>query len=295
MTLQQIHKTMVFCMLAKIGSIRIVADKLNMHRSSILRSINALEDDLNTKLITMEGREPILTSAGKQFFAQFSDTVDLIQEAYDSAQFLVRDAFSDAPVVRVVMPSLVGDAYFDSLDSTSKDFHVKFSHYNYLEVMKHPERILDQASRMDIGIFPADCLDPYLEPHYEKVHSFSVTYSLMGTPDFIGVHRIDQKNFRQYIFSVTEDMLYSSPVLKGIAPVYEVENVGMLLKAYAKSGGLIFCPESAVRERLRSGELMRILPKFDYRFEHVIYRKAELEENRKAISDQLIERLIATL
>ncbi|MHB2267143.1 LysR family transcriptional regulator [Aliihoeflea sp. PC F10.4] len=76
----------VFCAAVQEGSLSAAGRYLGLSTASVSRLINALEDDLGTRLLNRTSRALTLTEAGQSYFPQAENILQQVGEAADSAR-----------------------------------------------------------------------------------------------------------------------------------------------------------------------------------------------------------------
>ena len=84
--LPSVNALLAFEAVARLGSATLAAQELSLTQSAISRQLKTLEAQLNVALLDRQGRQLVLTEAGKSYVIQVRDVLNRLAQASITAR-----------------------------------------------------------------------------------------------------------------------------------------------------------------------------------------------------------------
>lgn len=291
MNLAQMQKIMVFCLWAKSRSTTVVCRLLDVHRSSVLRAIRGLENELNVKLVDTAGPHLMkLTPAGELLYKRYANSVDVITHLQQPKDFsFLKEA---KPVLNLVLPINGVHYYIESDAVAPKDFTLDLVSFNYEEIIVSPYLLMDKLSRAHLALLPLDLHSPYLNDNFKSVGSVDFSYRLYTYKDYLEAHSITAENYRDHVFCVTPYNYKRLSLMKGSDPIYIVENQHLLGLAHQKARGVILSTSYSISARHDCDQLVNILSEITHEHPHGLFIRQNLNDKFRHLANQMLKTLL---
>ncbi|EBV2191032.1 LysR family transcriptional regulator [Salmonella enterica] len=262
--LQQIE---ILMLIVKNGSFRKAAKELNLSPPSLTSAMNSLEDKLGVRLLNRSTRSLSLTVVGEKFLQDVTPVFNDYRRVIDSI-----NSYKEKPegIIRINMPRIVVDLFF-------QNYFVKFK-TEYpditLALFTTDKKVNIIDSGFDVGIrymkdVPKDMI---AIPFGHKLALIPV-----ASPDFINESGIpltpkDLVGFRcinrcfpsgelyRWEFVDTQGSIIEIPVKGDLI----VDSDSAMIQAAESGLGIAFVYEHLVREQLKMGSLIHLLPNYNY-------------------------------
>jgi DNA-binding transcriptional LysR family regulator len=250
----------VFYCVAKHGSLTRTAKLLNVSQPGLSRSIEALEQDLGTKLFFRQPRGLILTTDGKALFAHVSRAMDEL----DAGERLVRHEISSTLTV-MMMRGFADGFFMDHVPSFMRQ-HPQL-HLNIL--CREPPYDL-RAGHADAAILPDDTFLPanaglvrrYLMTMHVRLWASAKYLAEFGVPKTssdLDHHRlIGYADAHNMIPAADIDWLMTAGASTRRRPYLVVNSNYCLAEAARNNMGIVALAEET--RFLRDTDLIRVLP-----------------------------------
>ncbi|WP_338563703.1 LysR family transcriptional regulator [Erwinia sp. E_sp_B04_7] len=243
----------------RLKSVRGAADYLNVAPSAVSRQISQLELELNSQLIERHRRGVRPTEAGDRVLAFYQHHLGEQELLIDSLQAL-RGLQSGS------LTLAIGEGYIESISGILSDFSAHYPAIRInIEICGSNDVIrLIVEDEAHIGILYNPSRDTKLRTHQSYTHPLCV----ITNPEHplalqakaveiqsLGEHRLAltrvSHGIRQIVSRVEEDTGIT------LEPAVVCNNL-LLLKNYAKEGGVSLLPDFMVRDEVRAGSLVAI-------------------------------------
>lgn len=294
MNLQQMHKIMVFCVWAQSKSVLVTSDLLGVHRSSITRTIQSLENELNMKLVDGVGRLGMrLTPNGKALYQRYAKSIEVVKCLQQDAV----DSFSSGSrkILNVMLPITPTIGYIQRNSQVISNYGINFMSFNYAEVLLSPILLMEKLIQAHIVALPLEVASPYLNEHFSLIEKIEVYYQLYVDKHYLKTHNITVENYQEHIFCLAAYHHKALDIVMKVSPMYIVENEHLLNMIHHKVGGVIVSGNYAIQERLERGELVEILPEISHHQSHGLFVRSDLNPELSELSNQFISDFSSSL
>lgn len=260
--MDKIHAMKLFLRVADRESFSLAAQALSLPKASVSRQIQALEEALGVRLLHRTTRQVTLTQEGIIYYERAKDLLSNIDEL---DRLFQPDAASVSGQVRVDMPGWIARSLV--LPALS----------GFLQ--QYPGIAIDLSSsdrRVDVVREDVDCairLGPQEESGMTRRPAGSLTRVNCASPDYLTrfgypqtpaclvdhalIHYADTRSARPEGFAILEEGRNRWVPAGGMLTVNNTENY---LAACLAGLGIIQTPRASVKEALRSGRLVEVLP-----------------------------------
>lgn len=249
-----------FMAVVRCGSFSEAARDLGVVPSMVAKRISSLEKHLKTRLFERTTRKVNLTEAGEKFHAKSVDVVSDLQELLDTVE---RDDGKLEGHIRLMAPTTLGIQRLGPLLN---------------EFLAHNPRITIEIALVDRSTNPVeggfDLAISGRLASYEGVVDLPlrpVQPTLCATPQYMAAHAEiehprDLANHACLVFSATGSVWHFQST-RGVISVevharLQADDNMTLLDATLRSLGVSILPNYVVKEHLRTGALVALLPKF---------------------------------
>lgn len=248
-----------FVYVVHFGSFNKAAEALFLSQPSISARIRSLENDLDTVLLTRDGRKSNLTEAGKNFLPYAEKIINQYQEAlYTLNQQLyipdqVRIACANSVssyLIPEILPQLRGK--FTDLTVKIKSYHSeevvskvlnKEVDFGIIREISHPKITSTTILKSHVGL--------YASPN----HSIVRKKGSISIKELIN-HQIIFYDHNSPDWLLISRLLESSNLQKKMIVV--IDNMEAAKRLVKKNMGLCFLPEHAVQEEVANGSLVQV-------------------------------------
>lgn len=250
----------IFVNVVKEGSFSKAAKLLKLPPSSVSRAVAKLEADLGTKLLTRTTRSLVLTQSGHEFYDECSPAITSIEEAYKNilgkdqevsglVKITTPEDFGTSIITPVLSklsleyPLLNFEVLFtdDVVDITKEGFDIAVR----MGKRKDSSLMLKQAGEMNLIIVANK---KYLE---SKKH--------IKTPEDLNGHTCISHSWSKHW------VLQSNNKIKKVAikPKISGNHMTTILSFALDGCGIALVPEFLCKKFITTGELIRVLPKWN--------------------------------
>ncbi|WP_105903458.1 LysR family transcriptional regulator [Vibrio gangliei] len=253
-----------FVAVARTESFTQAAEQLNVPKSAISSSISQLESHLKTRLLNRSTRRVNLTEAGERYLPrciQLLEELDILEEAFQtenqSLSGMIRIDMPSRFLSTIVMPRL--SEWFELHPHTQ--IHVLGADHRIDPIKERVDCVI-RAGKLDNNDLIAKPLG-----QMEMVNCASPDYlARYGTPtrlDDLSQHFIvdytpNQRQNNSEFEYFNQEAEHTIPV----PSVISVSTTDAYLSAALHGLGIIQLPKNGVKEYLRNGELVEVLPEF---------------------------------
>ncbi|MED7788162.1 LysR family transcriptional regulator [Francisella sp. 19X1-34] len=290
----------VFQLLAKTNSFTKTAQILNLANSSVSRTIQQLEQELNIELVQRSTRHIKLTNAGVIFLEEINAILNQID---NTKKTLLENSNSASGVVKITSPEYFAHQYIAPL---IKDFNELYP--NIKIIIDCTSKWLNlETSNYDIFIRAGKIHDS----NFLVKRLFSYDYNLVASPKYIEKHPeiINAEQLKQHNLLVLQlNSAYHTWLLKyndietRLNPSeysnLESNSTELILKAILNGTGVSLLPKPLVEPYIESGQLVSLLNKYKVTANHfqnnmyLLYNKQSLFlKKNKIVIDYLYEKL----
>ncbi|GKT11474.1 MAG: hypothetical protein ISEC1_P0438 [Thiomicrorhabdus sp.] len=252
MDLNQIY---YFITVVECGSYTKAAQRLSIPKSTLSRHIQALEDNVQVRLLNRSTRKLSLTKAGESFFNKSLPQVTHLQNIYADISQYHKDVTGH---LRVTMPTEVGTCFLNKVLPKFLAQHPKIK--LELDFSTSNQNLIEQGFDLAIRIGKLE------DSSYIAKRIASPKLSLYASPDYLlskgTLNSLDEINQHHHII-----MGFSKGYLhiKGQEPVlrqnYQLSTNSMTFnKMMCMEGhGIAFLPDALCESGLQSGRLVKVL------------------------------------
>jgi DNA-binding transcriptional LysR family regulator len=283
-----------FLEVARLGSIRLAADRLHVSPSAISRQLVKLERDLDGKLVERHASGVKLTEAGEaaaKHFAEIFDRIDLVKGEISSLRDLNVGRVSIATVEGISDPFL---------SEQIGAFRKKFPAVEFRVRIRGRERVLEALEQhlCQIGFV----YDHFSHPTIEIAGQWRQPLLALAPPshplagrqkfeltnladvdcvlpdDSFGIHHLVKRTFRKF----------------GVQPkpIILADQLHFLIRHAIRHNAIVFVPLQAALPEIQAGELVPLnlaCPEFEHRSIYAIVRRDQhLPPASKAFADSLV-------
>ncbi|WP_117235374.1 LysR family transcriptional regulator [Vibrio maerlii] len=261
---------------AETGSISGAAQKLGVHRATVLRHLDVLENEIGTKVFIRDSKKYYLTEVGEDLYR----VAKLTEEQFNNFEQRASGHSGE----------LEGDFIITSVDAMSSIIAPAI----YLFNQQHPKvktRWLSSTAQMKLEYGQAHLAirsGPKPQDENYVVQPFApINFGLYASPRYIeqlGVPESEQR-IQNHKFVSFDQMPKSLEVSqwfeKFVSPsqiVYTSNNREVLESAIVQGVGIGFIP---YHEALKYPQLKRVLPKLEWQFNNWLLTHGDLHRSKK--------------
>jgi DNA-binding transcriptional LysR family regulator len=274
-----------FVGIVECGSISAGARRLKMPQPTLSRHLRALEERCGGALLRRDTHSMSLTQTGQRLLA---DAQALLAHAEEAEQRLREEQTTPSGHLRLFATIDLGQSIVTRLVSRFLQTHPKVT--AELSLTNRPLHMIQEGC--DVGILPGEITDEsviarpagkltlYLAASPALVKSRPAVKEPAGLKAWpwigpSGRQFWSAKEIKLFARNRAEQTLQLSPVLmsEGVTSIWEAVRTGL---------GVSLLPEFLIREDLRSGRLVRVLPQWNPKDlpVHVVYAGARLLPTR---------------
>lgn len=256
-----------FCIVVKTRSISKAARILDMHNTTITRSIKTLQQEVGQTLLVYNGQFFELTEAGKQFYMYHREVADV---CFEMAHSDIKRAISveQKRYIQVAAPTGKVDYLISNLIKLFRDadYTLKVRSYPLYRTYDDPEVVERLIMHADIAIVPSAFTTNTFIDAFKKIAGYEIAFHWVAHRDYVAEHGITAENFAEHVYCAPEIILWDQSLDDGLRERV-LSSARILVESifqagdYIKQGlgvGLVFIPEFL--EQLRSGELVLVSP-----------------------------------
>ena len=246
--MDKIHAMQLFIKVAELESFSRAADFFALPKGSVSRQIQALEHQLGTQLLQRTTRRVKLTPEGITYYQRAKDVLSNLSELDGLFQ-------QDATSISVLLPRLSEFLYLHpgiELELSSHDRPVDILHDGFDCVIRTGALPEDGVIARSLGkLTMVNCASPHYLTRfgYPQSPDDLTSHAIVRYTPHLGVHPLGFE-----VASVNGVQWFKSG---GMLTVNSSENY---LAAGIAGLGIIQIPRIAVREALRAGRLIEVLP-----------------------------------
>ena len=285
----------VFCRVYEAESFRLASESLGISRPMVTRYINAIEEELGTKLLQRNTRNISITHAGRKYYQHCVSILDAIEEAEGEIGELTK---KPKGLLKVSVPMDFGLSHLVPLLSRFSQLYPQIE----LDIDFSDKRVDMTESGVDIAIRGGDLGG-------DQFVARPLCYSkgfVCASPEYVaehgGLNQIEELEkhscllYRNALvpnrWSVTdEDGTLRSITISGAFSA----NNGSALTRFALAGmGVIYQPDFLVSKYIESGELVNLLPKckgYELCFYAIYPQRKLMSRKTRLLLDFLQEKL----
>ena len=255
----------IFAQVAQSQSFTDVARVLRKPLSSVSRKVSKLESDLNARLIDRSRRQIRLTEVGQTYLKLCRRGLDTI--SYANRVMTDRHSDTTGTVTITLPPSLLEVLFLDSIEA----FQLQYPKARLRVLVS--ERILDFV---DDGIDLSFRVAPPEHPDLVVRTLMTYRHQLLAAPGYIAVNAApseisDLENHKTigFWFHTSRHVNWSLS-LRGqvenirFEPDLAINDYAAIKAALLAGHGIGELPEPLCEEALRSGQLIEVLPEWDF-------------------------------
>ncbi|TYL47195.1 LysR family transcriptional regulator [Marinomonas sp. IMCC 4694] len=253
----------VFCRVYEADSFKLASDSLGISRPMVTRYVNAIEEELGTKLLQRNTRNISVTEAGRKYYQHCVSILDAIEEAEGEIGELTQQPKG---LLRISMPMDFGLSHLVPLIN---QFSVLYPQI-MLDIEFNDKRIDMTESGVDIAIRGGDLGgDQFVARPLCYAKGF-----VCASPEYIkkngAINDVDDLLNHSCLAYLNATMPYRWSLTDGSGQVRTVSisgafsaNNGSTLTQFALLGmGVIYQPDFLVEKYLKTGQLVNLLPNF---------------------------------
>lgn len=248
----------IFLQVVQKGSFSRAAEALRLPKSTVSRAVSGLENASGTRLLTRTTRSLTLTAAGRAFYETCVGPMQILEDALKSLQG--KDSIVSG-VVRVTAPEDLGTHVLSrALGQLAQEHPGLAFEFNYTdEIVDLVGDGYDLAIR--VGKLPSSAL--------KARRLGDVTLILVASPDYAGKtvkHPRELENRDCLLYAARSAARSWSLRSTGesfearLRPRLAGNQMSSLVAAAASGTGIALVPSFLCTEKIRTGELVRVLP-----------------------------------
>lgn len=251
----------IFSKVSELGSFTKAAKALNQPKSRVSRAISRLESELGVELIRRTTRRSSLTIAGEEFYQNvvehlrgIENELVRISDTQDEMQGTIRVTTSDS-FAQYFLAQIISKF---SLKYPKVKFDMVITN-DYVDLIKE---------NIDIAFRAGKLKDSTLIQKKFTPTSFVLVCSqkyLEASPSLCSLNELE--NHRFLSFSLLEKVFMSEGV--SINPILRTDSLPMLLGMAINGDGITVLPDIYCQKQMESKELVRVLPTWKSKSEHV--------------------------
>jgi DNA-binding transcriptional LysR family regulator len=262
-----LHAMRVFSKVAETESFGRAAAALDMSNAVVTRYVSLLETHLNTRLLNRTTRSVSLTEAGRLY----AEGCRAVIEKVEGVEAAVTSSSADPSGTL----KLVASASFALLGLTPmlERFHERFPNVKLrLTLLHRPVDLV--AEGFDVGIVTAHQVNSGMLINRPL---FRIGATLVASPEYVSRRGAPDRPAaltRHAFLAPSADIHGSTWSFAGpsgamepvaLDPAYTVNSMTMLRQAALSGMGIAVLPESHVKQDMRAGSLLRLLPDYAIR------------------------------
>ncbi|WP_371186882.1 LysR family transcriptional regulator [Thalassotalea maritima] len=257
----------MFRAVVNYGGFNQAAAQIHKSQSSIHSAVSKIEDSLNLKLFTIEGRKTVLTEAGQKLL-QRADY--LLQEAAKLEAVGISLAQGEETTLRIAVEEIFPtDILYQVLENVS----AQFPHLNIEireSILGGAKELLEQ-DEVDIAISPFK-LDGGFNEQIARVNFCAVVnpqHALLNVKRPLAVE--DLKSHRQIVIRDSALQTNTDAGWLGAEQRWTVSHLRTSIDMIKNGLGFAWLPKSSIKQELASGELQVLNTNFDNNREAFLY------------------------
>lgn len=288
-----LNDLVVFVAVIDAGSITAAADRLDLPKSSVSRTLTRLENDLGVRLLQRTTRSLHLTDAGRQFHERVARHLAELNDARDA---LTSWQQSPRGHLRVTMPVELGIRFMGNVVTEFMRLHPQISVEAELS-----GRLVDLVTEgVDVGLRIGDFNDATLigrrlgqlnaqlfaSPDYLRLRGTPATPAALAEHDFV-LFRQPHENLLRL------DSAQDSQTVR-VRGRLSTNNAQLQLDAVCAGAGMALLPRFLAEDALLQGRLQAVLPAWRMRLGDlwaVTPSRAHMPAGLRAFIDCLAERV----
>lgn len=256
----ELRNLTTFVRVAELRSFSKAAKQLGYSQSAVSMQISQLETELETSLFDRIGKTIALTPQGSRFFEYAQN---ILRMAEDARSF-IRDSSAISGQLRIAMAESISISLFPGVLSRFctmyPDVQVTVQSGTAQDMFKAlAQNEVDLLYHLDNQIFRSDLVVPLMRPE-------PVIFAASKEHPLAGKRNIPIRECLKHRFILTEKgMSYRMHLDNQLAqmdleikPFLEIGNTEVIVQLLLLNMGIAFLPEFVVRDRLESGELVRL-------------------------------------
>ncbi|MBA5763521.1 LysR family transcriptional regulator [Vibrio sp. 404] len=293
-----LDKMVFFCAVIQTGSFREAAIQQGISPAAGSRWVKELEDVLSVELVKRSTRQLVATQAGQLLYDQFSPLLPDINNLCEEVQNLAEKQQGE---IRLSSTPLFARQYLTKIVAEYMEMYPKVNFRIFIEAGEFDPLLIDFAFRAS-GSFEDQ---PKPDSLLVRRRLLQEPLYLCASPNYLAEHGMPE-NPNQLS---EHRCLYAQTLLGGnrwsfeingkqeiviIRDTLECDNSEMLLDLALGHAGIAYLPHSLVNQKLKSGELLHILPTYQCAtFDIDLYYRprAPMPERCNSFKQYLFERV----
>lgn len=255
-----LNRILHFITIAECSSYTKAGQKLGLSKSSLSKSLSALEEDLQVRLINRSTRKLSLTHAGKQFFKSSLPLITSLQNAQSKITEFSDEVKGD---LRVTMPYEVGAIFLSKVLSLfiarypSINFEFDFSHQNK-DLIEEGFDLAIRVGELEDSSYIAkklvsSAVGMYASPGYLQRHGEPKSLA-----DLEGHENILSLRAQQLLHTNSEDLLFFNKKSKLVSSSLLFNKKMCILGL-----GIASIPNTFCVQEVKEGSLVKVLPNYE--------------------------------
>ncbi|HIF9444273.1 TPA: LysR substrate-binding domain-containing protein [Photobacterium damselae] len=262
--LKKAQQMVVFNALTKQQSFTKTAQLLDISRTQVSKQIQLLEERLGVQLVQRTTRSFALTEAGKAFAAHCANIVAEINEAES-------ELLSDCDTLQGTLKVGVAQSFASNhLAPYIAEFHAQYPQLK-LEMSLFDHRVDIIAEQLDLWIGMMDSPpEGFVARHLVDCH-----FVLAASPEYLALHGVPyhprdlkEHNCITYFSRERKDNVWSfkkddEALQIKVSGNYRVDSADAIRDATLTGNGIGYLATYLLKDELRQGKLIRLLPDWD--------------------------------
>lgn len=293
MKIQDTQNLVVFFVLMRTNSLSKTTELLQLHRTTIKRSIEKLEALLEVELIDFKNGQ-IIPSVQAQELCQ--NNANLI----DAYFHLICDDEKNNPSemldqVAVMAPIATFNKFLPYFISKHRledyGIQMKAVSYNIRDLYDKPELMREELLKSDILCIPSDFPLGALSSEFRVAKKMPMPLILVTTKTYLKQHNITRENYFEHIKCMMTDLMQQTDIahhdLNKAHPNLLVENSAAVLEYILVNGTVSFCSTHVVLEHIVKGDMVQILPEISIARELILIYRYNRHPKVRVISNDI--------
>lgn len=246
MKFEDMQPLMLFCFLAKHRSLSKVSDLLDMHRTTVVRNIQKLEQSQGKQLMLFEPSKVVLTEDGEVLFDRYLKYFDVFRSTLELDLSTLRKATIPSSL-RVLLPTLGAAGVIRNLIDFNENYHQVMSVVNFtlVEIYVELDIFLRKVHQSDIAVIPRQSYNKNIAQVFDVVGEFLDPVGLITSKHYAETNIITHENYQSHIFAITPDLLgkFSKgyEYVKNVKPRIYLDTYAQLTNYLRMGYGVSFC------------------------------------------------------
>ncbi|MDC0535410.1 LysR family transcriptional regulator [Francisellaceae bacterium] len=262
-----IQNIIIFCLVAKHKSTKIVANLLNLDTSTITRNIKSLEDNLELTLMNREKHFIGLTSEGEKLYKEYQVSIAYYEDLILNTQNIYNEHVQNKEI-KILLPMLGSEellnvSLFNELEEILQGHSIFIDGLSASDISSFPHVAIQKAISADILFIPEKLADD-LPEQFNTTYHYKDLFYLCGSAEYLSKHEINTENFKVHIMCKVDEPFNEGAFsfLNDFKTRIKVDNSHKLSALLQSNYGIAPMPVAPIKKLLETNKLKIILPEF---------------------------------